>query len=606
MKIKKMQGKKGQVFMPLLVIVTLIIFTTLYLDLAAKTEQFEQQDNTENPKIGTKQLVVLQATFDAQKAQLYLDLAAEYAYGTAAATTARKGYLSFEECSQYRGVPIVYGDAEHSDCMAYNEDLGQQLAETVTTTFNDALTPYLEAYEETLDIPQYNYIITFNGNYIIGKGEEPLEVPLFGVLPTAVRPEEVQQQASVISASQLSESQFSQWPVQYDEHKVNSCFGYRGGDVVSGKSKGSTYHPGVDLRGPKGTPVLAVSAGNVIAISPVRWGRVVLYHGNGVYSEYVHMNTIIVEEGQVVEQGTELGTTGGRGRNGPNDYAPHLHFGIIDTNIPAGLYDPKKNKAVLTSFDEDNYVNPLCYFDEIVSQAYTYKNNLACRSQGGPLKFCEFYKEQTGVTETTQQTTTAPVSVSKVSVSKGTEQMLQSIDTNYGEIIEEAIQGTSLSKSLIIGLVATESGGNTNAGSSTGCQGLMQFCSTTAKEYGLCDNKKCSGRDDRKDPEKAIPSGVKLLHDNINNFPRKTDQIQFSLAAYNGGSAIVTAAIEATGKTDPSWEEVSAALTADIVGKYLKGKYFDTTEERNAKAREITSYPGKVQKYAAAYDALKY
>ena len=155
-------NKKAQVFMPLFVIVTLIIFTTLYLDLAAKTEQFEQQDNTEDPKIGTKQLVVLQAALDAQKAQLYLDLAATYAYGNAAAATAREGYLSADECRQYRGVPIVYGNDENPDCMLYNEDLEEQLAETVTTTFNDALTPYLEAYEETLDIPQYNYIISFD------------------------------------------------------------------------------------------------------------------------------------------------------------------------------------------------------------------------------------------------------------------------------------------------------------------------------------------------------------------------------------------------------------------------------------------------------------
>jgi murein DD-endopeptidase MepM/ murein hydrolase activator NlpD len=584
--------KKAQVFMPLLVIVTLIIFTTLYLDLAAKSEQFEQQDDTEDPKIGTKQLVVLQATFDAQKAQLYLDIAAEYAYGTAAAATAREGYLSQEECKNYRGVPIVYGAAEHSDCMAYNEDLEQQLAETLTATFNDALTPYLEAYEETLDIPQYNYIITFDDKYIIGKGEEPIEVPIFGILPTVVRPEEVQQQASSRGAAQ-----FSQWPVQYDEHKVNSCFGYRGGDVVSGKSKGSTYHPGVDIRGPRGTPVLAVDAGNVIEVSPVRWGRVVIDHGNGIYSEYVHMDTVLVEEGQAVETGTELGTTGGRGKNGPNDYDAHLHFGIIDTNIPAGLRDAQKNRAVLTSFDEDQFVNPLCYFDETVS--YTYKNNLACRSQRGPLKFCSLYKEQIEITPSQTQSPT------KTSTSTSTTAMLKKIDATYGDLIEEAIQGTGISKALVIGLIAQESSGNPNAGSSTGCQGLMQFCASSAYGYGLCDNKKCSGRDDRKDPEKAIPAGVKLLVDDIGSFSKYTDREAFGLAAYNGGAAIVKAAIQATGKTDPSWEEVSAALTADIVGKYLKGKYFDTTEERNAKVREITSYPGKVQKYAAAYAALE-
>ena len=134
----------------------------------------------------------------------------------------------------------------------------------------------------------------------------------------------------------------------------------------------------------------------------------------------------------------------------------------------------------------------------------------------------------------------------------------------------------------------------------------MQFCGSTAQGYGLCDNSKCSGRDDRKNPEKAIPAGVKLIVDDINTFKDSyTDREAFGLAAYNGGAAIVKAAIEATGKSNPSWEEVSAALTQEIVGRYLKGKYFDTTEERNAKVREITSYPEKVERYAAAYESLE-
>ena len=137
-------------------------------------------------------------------------------------------------------------------------------------------------------------------------------------------------------------------------------------------------------------------------------------------------------------------------------------------------------------------------------------------------------------------------------------------------------------------------------------ESVSASCGSTAKGYGLCDNNKCSGRDDRRDPEKAIPAGVKLLSDDINLFSSSyTDREAFGLASYNGGAAIVKDAIEATGKKDPTWEEVSAALTADIVGKYLKGKNFDQTDERNVKVREISEYPRRVQRYAAAYESLE-
>ena len=583
MKIKKMHGKKGQVFMPLFFIVTLIIFPILYLDLAAKTEQFENE-GAESNKIGEKQLAVLKASQEAEKAQLYLDLAAQYAYGTATAAIAKQNYLSADECSFYRGVPVVYGT---EDCMLYGYDLQKALQTTLSEETTTALLSYIEEYP-SLDLPTEEYFITFIDGFVQGKSSSTLDVPIVSITSQNLPERIADQNAPASLASDL----ITLWPVEYQEQYITSCFGYR--EI----KEGSKYHQGVDIRAHGNVPVHVVLSGTVISVDPIELGKIVVDHGNGISTAYLHLQTIVVQEGQAVQKGDILGTSGNIGTK-----YEHLHFELIDTNIQH-VTDQYGYEGVLG----EGKVNPLCFFSSTLSYKYNPELLKNCVANGGYLRFCDLYAEQTGVTEieASRETATKKQPVTTYKVSKSTTAMLQQIDANYGEMIEDAIEGTSISKALVIGLIAQESSGNPKAGSGTGCQGLMQFCGSTAKGYGLCDNNKCSGRDDRRDPEKAIPAGVKLLSDDINLFSSSyTDREAFGLASYNGGAAIVKDAIEATGKKDPTWEEVSAALTADIVGKYLKGKNFDQTEERNVKVREISEYPRRVQRYAAAYESLE-
>ncbi len=583
--------KKGQMFMPLLFIVTLIIFTTLYLDLAAKTEQFENE-GAESNKIGEKQLAVLKASQEAEKAQLYLDLAAQYAYGTATAATAKKNYLTKDACHFYRGVPVVYGS---EDCMLYGDDLQKALETTLSEETTTALLSYIEEYS-SLDLPTEEYFIRFSDDGVVqGKSSSSLEVPIVSLTSQTV-PERIADQN--VPAS-LATDLITLWPVEYQEQYITSCFGYR--EI----KEGSKYHQGVDIRARGNVPVYVVLSGTVTSIDPIKLGKIVVDHGNGILTAYLHLHTITVQEGQAVQKGDVLGTSGNKGTK-----AEHLHFEFIDTNIQQ-VTDHYGYQGVLG----DGKVNPLCFFSSSLSYNYNPELLKNCVANGGYLRFCDLYAKQTGVSETSMSdasTEKQPVAstekkpVTTYKVTKSTTATLQQIDANYGDLIEDAIEGTSISKALVIGLITQESSGNPNAGSSTGCQGLMQFCGSTAKGYGLCDNSKCSGRDERRDPEKAIPAGVKLLSDDINLFSSSyTDREAFGLASYNGGSAIVKDAIKATGKKDPTWEEVSAALTEEIVGRYLKGKYFDTTKERNGKVREISEYPRKIQKYAAAYESLE-
>ncbi len=581
-------NKKAQFFMPLFVILTFIIFTTLYLDFAAKTEQFECSDFSSYAcKIGEKQLAVLNSAAEGEKALLYIDIAAQYAYAQAVIDVAHSGYITKEmECGMYRGVPIVYGNV---DCMSYNEDLNRELSTALSEKFNEAFVRYAEAYD-AVTIPSNNYELSLKDNTVYGIAQEEMEIPIFSLTSIAVEEKTAEQ------AFSSSGTAFTQWPVEFNEHLVVSCFGYRG-DKIKTKSgvKASTNHNGIDIRAPKGTPILAVADGTVTDVSPIRWGFVTVDHGNGISSQYLHLDTITVSLGEQITKGQQIGTAGGRGKNGnPDAYDSHLHFVIIDKNIDTGLKDTEGNNAVIRSG-----VNPLCYLSQELD--YIYKNNLGCRSQGGAYKFCSLYHPAVSLTAGTY------------TPSASAKEMLLQIDKNYGTIIENAIAGTSIPKSLVIGVIATESRGNPNAVSPTGCAGIMQFCSGTAHEYDLCSNKQCSGTDYRKDPEKAIPAGVKLLQNNVNVFPTYSSKVEFALASYNGGATVIKKAIQSTGKSNPSWEEVAASLNAEIIADVYSESFsssvykksFGTTELRNNKVREIQNYVGRVLGYTHAYEQLQ-
>lgn len=105
------------------------------------------------------------------------------------------------------------------------------------------------------------------------------------------------------------------WPLD-NYFYVSSGFGARWG----------SFHAGIDIPAPEGTPVKAVDGGIVVL---ARWSPtydtgnyIVIYHGNGVYSEYMHLSDIWVYDGQYVSQGQYIGAVGNTGES----YGAHLHL----------------------------------------------------------------------------------------------------------------------------------------------------------------------------------------------------------------------------------------------------------------------------------------
>ncbi len=104
------------------------------------------------------------------------------------------------------------------------------------------------------------------------------------------------------------------------------------GSVTSGFGpRSETFHDGVDIAAPQGTPIHAVEEGEVIYSDTLRgYGNIVIIrHPGGFASVYAHNQKNLVHSGKKVSRGELIGEVGSTGRA----TAPHLHFEIRKDNI---------------------------------------------------------------------------------------------------------------------------------------------------------------------------------------------------------------------------------------------------------------------------------
>lgn len=97
-------------------------------------------------------------------------------------------------------------------------------------------------------------------------------------------------------------------------------------------------HMGLDIAVPTGTPVRAPAAGVVSFAEPdlyLTGGTVLLDHGHGLSSSFLHLSRIDVRVGELIERGEVLGAVGATGRAS----GPHLHWGLnwFETRLDPAL-----------------------------------------------------------------------------------------------------------------------------------------------------------------------------------------------------------------------------------------------------------------------------
>ncbi len=87
-----------------------------------------------------------------------------------------------------------------------------------------------------------------------------------------------------------------------------------------------SVHQGLDYGVPQGTPVVALNRGKVLLARPLFFegNCVMLDHGQGLLTIYMHLSQFEVKEGEQVARGQEIALSGGTGRA----TGPHLHVAV--------------------------------------------------------------------------------------------------------------------------------------------------------------------------------------------------------------------------------------------------------------------------------------
>ena len=106
-----------------------------------------------------------------------------------------------------------------------------------------------------------------------------------------------------------------------------SSYAVRRTYVHHGRVVDKQVHLGLDLASTAGAPVPAANSGVVTFAGELGiYGQTVLLdHGQGLFSLYSHLSGLAVDEGQMVERGETVGSSGQTGMAGGD----HLHFSML-------------------------------------------------------------------------------------------------------------------------------------------------------------------------------------------------------------------------------------------------------------------------------------
>lgn len=172
-----------------------------------------------------------------------------------------------------------------------------------------------------------------------GEGGEPQAVPpgltLDAMQSLTLKAESLEKNlGSLVGALESQAARLAStptiWPAQ---GWVSSPFGYRI-DPFTGRR---AFHRGIDIATNFGNPVVAAAYGSVTeARNDKFYGRtVIVSHGNGVVTQYCHLEKYVVQPGQKVRRGDILGYVGKTGKA----LGPHLHYEVRINDTAVNPYN---------------------------------------------------------------------------------------------------------------------------------------------------------------------------------------------------------------------------------------------------------------------------
>ena len=114
-----------------------------------------------------------------------------------------------------------------------------------------------------------------------------------------------------------------------------------------------SVNPGTDYPAIIGTNVVAAADGVVVAVKTSTSGAtgryVVVDHGKGWLTEYLHLSRVLVKPGQRVKQGKHIAESGASGFGREFGYPPHLHVSVRHNGRMLSPIGNKDFEALLKS-----------------------------------------------------------------------------------------------------------------------------------------------------------------------------------------------------------------------------------------------------------------
>ena len=172
--------------------------------------------------------------------------------------------------------------------------------------------------------------LSFTKNFAVARGKYPrIEVKL-SVESKFTEPTS-QQQKEIEEGQQIKKDYLNrvtpgrEWEGSFSAPAIAAISDVFGSErIFNGKT--SSPHLGLDFRVPSGTPVEAMNDGTVLLARPLYFegNFVVIDHGQGLLTLYMHLSEFKVKEGEQIKRGQILGLSGGTGRA----TGPHLHVAV--------------------------------------------------------------------------------------------------------------------------------------------------------------------------------------------------------------------------------------------------------------------------------------
>nr|WP_255536415.1 M23 family metallopeptidase [Pacificimonas pallii] len=134
------------------------------------------------------------------------------------------------------------------------------------------------------------------------------------------------EQVARIADARTRRSALTGWSERFERPAAGRTSGVFGSQRFYGGEPRSP-HSGLDIAAPAGAPVRAPASGEVVLAGggySFEGNLVIMDHGLGLYSAFLHLSKIDVQVGDMLKTGDPVGKVGSSGRA----TGPHLHWGV--------------------------------------------------------------------------------------------------------------------------------------------------------------------------------------------------------------------------------------------------------------------------------------